>query len=72
MALNRLRTIRQAARDGGGESPFSEHSLRWFIFQSPQNGFNKVIRRVGRRIYLDLDELEAWIDRQSSEVGGAA
>ena len=70
MALNRLRTIRQAARDGGGETPFSEHSLRWFIFQSPENGFDRVIRRVGRRVYVDLDSLEEWIDGQSEVTAG--
>jgi hypothetical protein len=61
MSIQNLRTIRQAA----SETIFTENTLRWWIFQSPENGFDRVIRRVGRRIYVDLEELEGWIEERT-------
>ena len=67
MSLHKLRTIRQAA----AETPFSENTLRWWIFLAPENGFERVIRRIGRRIYLDLEDLEGWIEERSDVVRAA-
>lgn len=67
MGLHRLRTIRQAA----AETVFSENSYRWLIFNADTNGFGRCIRRVGRRIYVDLDSLEEWIDEQSGVSAGS-
>ena len=38
--------------------------LRHLIFNSAQNGFDTVIRRVGRRVLLDERAFFAWVDRQ--------
>ena len=61
MSIQNLRTIKQAA----SETIFTENTLRWWVFQSPENGFDRVIRRVGRRIYVDLEELEGWIEERT-------
>jgi hypothetical protein len=58
MGLNELRTVRQAAK----ETPFSENTIRWWIFQAPENGFENVMRRVGGRIFIDLAALGKWIE----------
>jgi hypothetical protein len=43
----------------------SEASLRWQIFSNPE--FCKAcVRRLGKRILLDLDAFEAWLDQQGS------
>lgn len=41
---------------------FTESSIRWLIFNEHQNGFSRCVRRVGRKILIDLDEFEFWID----------
>lgn len=38
--------------------------LRHLIFFADTNGFNKVIRRVGRRILIDEQAFFAWVDQQ--------
>jgi len=43
---------------------FSEAAIRWLIFNEKQNGISKCLRRLGRKLLIDLDEFEAWIDRQ--------
>ena len=48
-------------------SPFSEAQLRWWIFTSGTNGLDtaNAIVRVGRRVYIDLDRFDAWIEQQN-------
>ncbi len=48
---------------------FTESSLRWLIFNENQNGFNNCIRRAGRKILVDLDGFESWIDHQNKQGG---
>ncbi len=36
--------------------------LRHLIFNAESNGFEKVIRRIGRRVLLDEAEFFKWID----------
>lgn len=40
----------------------STSGLRWLIFHAEQNGFNQVIRRMGRRVYIDEQEFFNWVD----------
>lgn len=40
-------------------------TLRHLIFNSKKNGFDKVIRRVGRRILLDESAYFDWVDQQN-------
>jgi len=43
---------------------FSESSVRWLIFNENTNGFSKCVRRIGRKVLIDLDQFEMWIDQQ--------
>ena len=43
---------------------FSVSSIRWLIFNEKTNGFSQCLRRVGRKILIDLDLFEQWIDQQ--------
>ncbi len=50
-------------KDVPGKYPaFTESSIRWAIFNSATNGFNKVIRKVGRRVLIDEEAFLQWID----------
>lgn len=40
----------------------TEHSLRWLIARADQNGFERVIRRIGRKILLSVDEYFRWVE----------
>lgn len=37
--------------------------LRHLIFNAQSNGFDQVIRRVGRRVLIDEQAFFAWVDR---------
>lgn len=39
----------------------SENSLRHYVFYSAQNGLNKVISRLGKKLIFDLDKLDQWL-----------
>jgi len=41
---------------------FSEAAIRWLIFNEKQNGISKCLRRLGRKVLIDLDAFELWID----------
>lgn len=43
---------------------FTVSSLRYLIFNRKTNGFDKCICRVGRKIVIDVDLFEAWIDEK--------
>ncbi|CAB4128464.1 hypothetical protein UFOVP270_16 [uncultured Caudovirales phage] len=47
---------------------FTESSIRWLVFNEKQNGFSKCIRRIGRKVLIDLDSFESWIDTQDGRV----
>ena len=47
---------------------FSEASIRWLIFNEKNNGFACCVKRIGRKVLIDLDQFEAWISNQ----GGAS
>jgi len=39
----------------------SENSLRHYVFYSSENGLDKVISRLGRKLVFDLDKLDQWL-----------
>jgi hypothetical protein len=43
---------------------FTESSIRWLIFNEKTNGFTCCIRRIGRKVLIDLDAFESWIAKQ--------
>lgn len=58
----KLKTVADFA-DGG---PFTENQIRWWIFQAANNGMDKhcVCVRIGRRVYIDEDAFNRWVDAQ--------
>jgi hypothetical protein len=47
---------------------FSEASLRYHIFNETKNGFDKAIKRVGRKILINEERFFEWLEFQN---GGA-
>jgi len=58
-----LKTVAQFA----DATPFTEHQLRWWIFQAENNGLAKsgAIVRISRRVYIDTAQFDAWIASQN-------
>ncbi|MDD2769274.1 MAG: hypothetical protein PHT19_11100 [Methylococcus sp.] len=44
--------------------------LRHLIFNSKKNGFDKVIRRAGRRVLIDEAAFFDWVNSQSNQAQG--
>lgn len=44
--------------------------LRHLIFHAEKNGFNQVIRRVGRRILIDEAEFFRWVEQNNVQSKG--
>ena len=61
MQLDQLATVRQIA----AVSPFSEATLRYWLFQRESNGLSKAVIRVGGRLYLDKEEFKRWLEQMS-------
>jgi len=36
--------------------------LRYLIFNAESNGFNRVIRRIGRRVVINEEQFFLWVD----------
>ena len=47
----------------------TESAMRWLIFNADKNGFDQVIRRVGRRVLIDEHAFFEWIENQQKEKG---
>ena len=63
-----LRTVKQLAAEltktTGG---FSESSLRWLLFNAKKNGLDRALVRVGRRLFVDTERFNEWLEAQRSE-----
>lgn len=59
-----LKGVSQFATQG----PFTENQLRWWIFNADNNGLDEqgAIVRVGRRVYIDSDAFDRWIEAQQT------
>lgn len=67
IAAKRLATVKNIPEIYPGV--FTESAIRWLIFNEQQNGFSRCIRRIGKKVLLDLEQFELWIDEQAQ--GGA-
>lgn len=54
-------TIKQAAIT---YPAFTESSFRWLLFNANQNGFKKCVRRIGRRVLIDVEIFEDWVNEK--------
>jgi hypothetical protein len=43
----------------------TEAGLRYYIFNAEFNGFNKVMKRVGRRILIDETKFFDWVEEKN-------
>lgn len=64
-----LKTVSQFA----SSYTFTEPQLRWWIFNAASNGLDqhRAIVRIGRRVYLDAQAFDRWIDSQNPQAGAA-
>jgi len=69
-----MRRNLQSVAAFAANTPFTQNQLRWWIFQSQSNGLAETdaIVRVQRRVYIDVDRFETWIDRQNQAHAVAA
>ena len=62
--MSRYLTVRQWT----AEKPWPPlGGLRHLIFNAKQNGFDTVIRRVGRRVLLSESAFAAWIEKNGGQ-----
>ena len=45
----------------------TEAALRYYVFHEKTNGFDQVVRRVGRRVLLDEDAFFEWAGKLKDE-----
>ena len=64
--MTKYSTVKQMAEK---HPAFSESSLSYHIFHAAKNGFDKVIKRVGRKILINEQRFFEWLD---GHEGGAA
>ena len=64
-----LRTVKQIAAEE--DSPFPEGGLRYLIFEAEKNGFDECIVRVNRRVLIDIEKFNAWLDRRRGAVSSS-
>ena len=59
-----LKTVATFAANG----PYTENQIRWWIFNAANNGMAEhcVVVRIGRRVYIDEDAFERWVDSQQA------
>jgi hypothetical protein len=55
--------VKQAAEMGF----MTESGWRYLIFHADTNGFNKVIKRIGRKILLDYSAFELWLKEENEK-----
>lgn len=69
---NQLRTVKQLADELKPTGAFSQGALRWLIFHSKTNGFDQALVRVGRKVLIDRQRFDAWLDQQRTGQRAAA
>lgn len=62
LPVSRLLTVRQFSTC---HPAFPEGGLRYLIFNGARTGFDKCIKRVGRKVLLDEQEFFLWIEKQN-------
>ena len=68
MVANSLRTVAQLAE----ELPaFDEAALRRLIFYAEDNGFEAVIVRIGRKVLIDMNAFNEWLESHRMRRTGA-
>jgi hypothetical protein len=45
--------------------PFSMGQVRHFLLHRHKNGLDKAVRKIGKRVYLNGEMFEQWIESKS-------
>ena len=72
--FDNLRTVRQiveaSKKASGDQNPaITEGGLRWLIFRADQNGLAEAIVRVGRRVLIDVEAFNRWLEQGRDSRG---
>lgn len=52
--------------------PFTYGQMRHYLMYRHRNGLEKAVRKIGRRIFINIDAFDKWIEsRQANPVGVA-
>ena len=56
-----------AIADKAKNGPFTLGQVRWWVFNEHNNGLAAAdaVVRIGRRVYLDEDRFDDWIESQA-------
>ena len=46
------------------EDAFSESSIRWHVFNAKRNGLEPHVRRIGRKVIINVAGFRQWIANQ--------
>lgn len=55
-----------SVKDFAAKHGFSDPQVRNWLFTKPE-GFEKVVRRIGRKILIDEHQFFAWLDRVNGQ-----
>ena len=47
---------------------FTHGQIRWLIFNAASNGLERALVRIGRRVLIDIEVFELWLEERR---GGA-
>lgn len=61
----RFLTIRQTAQ---AYPAMTESALRWLRFNGGTNGFNRCVLAVGRKLLIDADAFERWLEEHRAQA----
>ena len=64
----RYLTVRQTAR---AYPALTESALRWLRFNGDLNGFNRCVLAVGRKLLIDADAFEQWLESHRDDQAAA-
>jgi hypothetical protein len=57
-----LLTVQQFAQ---AHPAFTHGGLRWLLFHRQQNGLERAVVKVGRKVLIDVDQFFLWLAQQN-------
>jgi len=67
ISVPRLVTIKQAARLGLYPN---EGGIKDLVWKRKHNGFEKVVKRIHGRLFIDVRAYYTWIEEQNQQIEG--
>lgn len=66
-----IKNLVEKMEENGVKSPINDFldtcDLRHLIFNSNDNGFDHVVKRVGRRVLIDEEAFYEWVEKQNQQ-----